>query len=346
MATFDPFTRLVPELQLMVWKEALNNEAQARVVLVHRDSLRVIPSKRLMSQLMQVNHQARDLALRYYDIKLDVFKPTLARPIMDPQTWYWRGDGFYANRGENTPEDWEKYVRHETHQDALERLTANEDDIHTKPKGCIYLSSDIDTFSLSFRRSLPGRVSYQGPFLTPTGLGLDDSCVAALAHPKISDILDPAAPKKHLAPQRCMSAKLPLPACRLLANVVYVPPPRYDEYLKPWPGKVYYSSTAVATLWMAHIFHKMRSPATGAKYRTLDDPRTDIIKRNEWDAAVLKILQEGADSFTFREWQSEAFRLTRTDGGSGNHSPPPNLTQPPQPLPCGFFPMVPGSWGA
>lgn len=200
------------------------------------------------------------------------------------------------------PEDWERYVRYQTQKAVWEALNADQDDAHTTAKGCVYLSSHSDTFLLSFGPSPPGKVNKMS--YVERDMQLSDCCVTAVAHSKISAVLNPTASKTHKAPQRCMTAKLPPSACRLIANVIYASP-RYDSNLKPWPRKLYYPSATVAILWMAQIFPRMRSPATGARYRTLEDTRSEFSDFNSWEAFVFKVLQEGVKSLNFREWQIE-----------------------------------------
>ncbi|KAK8001168.1 hypothetical protein PG991_013390 [Apiospora marii] len=307
MSTF-PLARLIPELQDMVWKEVFNNEAQDRIALVHRDSLRVIPSKFMISPLKAVSRAVREVALKHYNVRLDVIEPTLNMSILDSETWYSRDDHYFVRAGHITsmPRDWQNYVRQTTHQAMWEALQAGRDDARDTPKGCIYLSSRSDKFLLSFTRHPGGKASLSPTFSYPLVMsGPDDCCVMALANARIAEILGPAALKKPLASQRYVSAKLPPSALPLIANVVYASPP-YDNNLKPWPRKLYYPSTTVEILWMARTFLRMRSPASAVTYRTLEDLKHTDCDDDKVDALVHWILKEGPKSLTFREWQIEA----------------------------------------
>lgn len=85
-STFFPqFLRLPPELQTMVWKEFARDEAASRVVVVHNkvevDSftntprwvLHLMPLKRLVSPLLSVNLQSRQVALRHYNTPVNMY---------------------------------------------------------------------------------------------------------------------------------------------------------------------------------------------------------------------------------------------------------------------------------
>lgn len=296
-------TRSLTQMDLQ-WKEVLNNEAQDRIGLVHRDSLRVIPSKCLISPLKAVNHEVRELALKHYNLRLDVIQPTLDLTILDAKAWFSRGDNWFTrtNKSVSMPGDWEDYVCNQTHRATWEALVVDRDEARATFKGCLYLSSSSDTFLLSFTPQASGKVSYSGRRENDK---LVDCCVTMLANARIADVLGHAELKTHQASRRYVSTKLPPSACGLVANVVYASPP-YDTNLKPWPHKLYYPSTTVTILWMAHIFHRMRSPAVGVTYRTLEDSKRIHCERDNWDALISKIVHEGAKSLTFREWQIEA----------------------------------------
>ncbi|KAK8036243.1 hypothetical protein PG993_008857 [Apiospora rasikravindrae] len=56
---------LPPELVDMIWDLVFENEANNRVALVHRDTMRVVPSKTLISPFMAVDREVRERALRF-----------------------------------------------------------------------------------------------------------------------------------------------------------------------------------------------------------------------------------------------------------------------------------------
>ncbi|KAK8036242.1 hypothetical protein PG993_008856 [Apiospora rasikravindrae] len=263
MSTFPQFSRFVPELREMIWKEALKNEAKDRIALVHRDSRRIVPSKSLVSPLLAVNHDLREVALAYFDVRLDVVHLNLDPAIEDTYSWA-------ATR----PEDWEHHVRTETYIAAHKALTSQPASAQpATPKGCLYLNSQDDTFLLSFKATVDNRPRYLPPIHQDN---LEDACVKVVAYAKIAEVLGPSVLKAYEEPHPCVSVPLPATVCSLTPNVVYATP-HYDLDLKPWPGKLYYPSTTVEMLWMAHLFHQMRgSPvgaANGAPYRTLEDLR-------------------------------------------------------------------------
>ncbi|KAK8062879.1 hypothetical protein PG997_014976 [Apiospora hydei] len=267
MSTFPQFSRLAPELRMMIWKEALKNETQDRIALVHRDSLRIVPSKSLVSPLMAVNQESREVALTYFDVRLDIVRLTLDVTVQDTYSW-----------ATTRPADWENHVRNEIHIAAHAALISQPNGAQPgTPKGSIYLNSHLDTFLLSFNQIAGNRRGLQ-PLLEQHSLR--DCCLEVLTYAKIAEELGPSALQEHEVPHPYVSARLPTQACRRIANVVYAAP-HYDLDLKPWPGKVYYSSDTVATLWMTQIFHQMRGgpagAAGGAPYRTLEDVRQACI---------------------------------------------------------------------
>lgn len=72
--SFPKFAKLPPELRHRVWDEALREEIESRLLLVHRTTMRVIPQKGTQSLDMNANREARYYArLKYYDVKLDVW---------------------------------------------------------------------------------------------------------------------------------------------------------------------------------------------------------------------------------------------------------------------------------
>ncbi|KAK8081296.1 hypothetical protein PG996_000077 [Apiospora saccharicola] len=90
---FPQFCRFPAEIQIMVWEQFIHNEAANRLVLYHQytglsrkefenrkafdlaypQSLRVMPSKWLVSPLLSVDSQSRAVALEQYPTRLDIF---------------------------------------------------------------------------------------------------------------------------------------------------------------------------------------------------------------------------------------------------------------------------------
>ncbi|KAK8113065.1 hypothetical protein PG984_013591 [Apiospora sp. TS-2023a] len=126
MTTFPQFTRLAPELRQMIWDSALENEAENRIVLVHRDSLRVVPSKSLISPLKSVNKESRKRALEHYNVKIDIgiFPAPSVTSVIN--TW-----------------------NHRVYSTTYAEVLLN-GPINGNSKGCIYVSLGTDKFLLSF----------------------------------------------------------------------------------------------------------------------------------------------------------------------------------------------------
>ncbi|XXG98935.1 hypothetical protein Hte_005268 [Hypoxylon texense] len=67
------------ETRLMIWEEALREEASNRIVFLDTRTGRVIPTKHLASPLLSVNKESRQCALRFFGMKLTVER--LKEPI-------------------------------------------------------------------------------------------------------------------------------------------------------------------------------------------------------------------------------------------------------------------------
>ncbi|KAK8063787.1 hypothetical protein PG996_008439 [Apiospora saccharicola] len=132
MKTFPQFTRLAPELRQMIWDSALENEAENRIVLVHRASLRVVPSKCLISPLKSANKESRERALKHYNVKMDigVFPAPLVVKSRRMTTW---------DHHVNSTEDAERLLNGRSNGNS---------------KGCVYVNLGTDRFLLSFSYSV------------------------------------------------------------------------------------------------------------------------------------------------------------------------------------------------
>ncbi|KAK8094969.1 hypothetical protein PG997_001654 [Apiospora hydei] len=85
MASFTCFKLLPPELRQMIWREALLEEVESRLVIVYRVSMRVMPHPSLAMNVMNANRESRNYAQnQFYDVKLDVH--TLVAPDLDMGT--------------------------------------------------------------------------------------------------------------------------------------------------------------------------------------------------------------------------------------------------------------------
>ncbi|KAI1336668.1 hypothetical protein F5Y15DRAFT_426863 [Xylariaceae sp. FL0016] len=73
MAEFHFFAKLPTELRFIIWKMALEDEAAARLVVLHRE--RVVPFKYLRSPFRVANTESRNLALgQFYTERLKVYR--------------------------------------------------------------------------------------------------------------------------------------------------------------------------------------------------------------------------------------------------------------------------------
>ncbi|KAK8019123.1 hypothetical protein PG990_004261 [Apiospora arundinis] len=92
-SSFPNFARLPDEIKVMIWKEAAKAEAASRIVILHTSNIEMLPSsentpslsvmplKRLISPLLMVCVQSRQVALRHYGTRVNVYE----RP--SPMDW-------------------------------------------------------------------------------------------------------------------------------------------------------------------------------------------------------------------------------------------------------------------
>ncbi|KAK7981161.1 hypothetical protein PG989_013618 [Apiospora arundinis] len=71
--SFTRFGSLPPEIRQMIWHQALHEEVDARLIFVHRPTMRVMPHTTTANRVMNANQEARDCGLEFYDVKLDVW---------------------------------------------------------------------------------------------------------------------------------------------------------------------------------------------------------------------------------------------------------------------------------
>ncbi|KAK8861909.1 hypothetical protein PGQ11_008144 [Apiospora arundinis] len=72
--SFTRFGSLPLELRQYIWHEALQEEADARLVFVHRPTMRVMPHTTTVSRVMNANRESREYAkAHFYDVTLDVW---------------------------------------------------------------------------------------------------------------------------------------------------------------------------------------------------------------------------------------------------------------------------------
>ncbi|KAK8064353.1 hypothetical protein PG994_006991 [Apiospora phragmitis] len=101
MEGFQYFSQLPPELRLGIWKHALQEEAESRLVLFHQKHHRVLPFKYLVSPILAVNAEARNAARKFYDVQLPV-RPMFSCPfpsesIQRAYLNHWKGFPYYSN---------------------------------------------------------------------------------------------------------------------------------------------------------------------------------------------------------------------------------------------------------
>ncbi|KAK6866301.1 hypothetical protein PG995_002829 [Apiospora arundinis] len=92
-SSFPNFARLPDEIKVMIWKQAAKAEAASRIVILHTCNIKMLPSsgntpalsvmplKRLISPLLMVCVQSRQVALRHYGTRVNVYE----RP--SPMDW-------------------------------------------------------------------------------------------------------------------------------------------------------------------------------------------------------------------------------------------------------------------
>lgn len=83
MAQFR-FSDLPVELRLHIWEAALYQETRKRLVIFCEWEGSVTPSKQLISPLLTVNHESRQVAKAFYTLTLDVHRKTLSYPQHSP----------------------------------------------------------------------------------------------------------------------------------------------------------------------------------------------------------------------------------------------------------------------
>ncbi|KAK7911636.1 hypothetical protein PG985_014117 [Apiospora marii] len=236
MSTFPKFSSLAPELRHMIWDMALENEADNRIVLVHRLTLRVLPSKSLISPIMAVDKESRERALTHYNVKLSISTfpaPSVTRP--------------------GPVEKWD----HIYSRSRAERLLNDLSD--DASKGCIYVNLARDKFLLSFTYSTA----------KPPGIATDDCVSDLFSYAKVVETLGPGSTRAYKMHQPCVGPKLSPEQCNKITNVVHRRG-LHEGYVKPWPGKIYYPSGTASVLWMAQRFTKLSNPTTDAKFLVLE----------------------------------------------------------------------------
>ncbi|KAK6845655.1 hypothetical protein PG995_015765 [Apiospora arundinis] len=165
MAAFPLFKSLPPELRCNVWEEA-------RTVIVHRVTMRVMPHPSTRSMIMNVNQESRHYAMNiFFDVHLDVRMLSvdfdLATEIAaftrtprgydtdghDPRAVYGGFHGGYL-QWRFTSAFWCQYLRPMLHNRVKQQLKASPrrllaEGTATRRKGLVYVSSQHDKFALT-----------------------------------------------------------------------------------------------------------------------------------------------------------------------------------------------------
>ncbi|ETS74175.1 hypothetical protein PFICI_14041 [Pestalotiopsis fici W106-1] len=121
LQSFSRFRLLTAELRVLVWKFALTNESDERLVIFDRYDMRIIPTPHLISPLLFVNWETRVLALKHYNTEVAVYH------MPDTQTMINSGHGGLVMSDA-----------------AIQHFGAAENEYG--PKGCIRLRLTSDTF--------------------------------------------------------------------------------------------------------------------------------------------------------------------------------------------------------
>ncbi|KAK8108200.1 uncharacterized protein PG998_010213 [Apiospora kogelbergensis] len=201
MSSFPRFNSFPPEIRHHIWEDALHTEAEDRYILVHRSSLKVIPHKRsTRSAVMVTSREARYCALRFYDVKLDVWTvdidfeydyeaenfskvfppsndPQLSHLGNDPMA-FWQGRYGKKAREIFATRFWHHFMRDRALEVIESRFrTPAQLDFGNEQIGCVFLSSQFDKFTLSSYAQSPTTAASRRDMYRSLEL---DVCVDAL----------------------------------------------------------------------------------------------------------------------------------------------------------------------
>ncbi|KAK8109096.1 hypothetical protein PG984_014897 [Apiospora sp. TS-2023a] len=156
MAEFALFSDFAPEIRRMIWRHALEEESSSRMVLVHHDSLRIIPSKSLRSSLMLASHESRLCTKEFYNVQVDVYAmPPLIVPEDD--SYEAMCSRIWPNEDEDREhKNWERMAYYWWEHGQISSLQAAKDMLSREPdltvdqlKGSLSLSTEWDRFVIS-----------------------------------------------------------------------------------------------------------------------------------------------------------------------------------------------------
>ncbi|KAK7921565.1 hypothetical protein PG985_009587 [Apiospora marii] len=93
------FNSLPPELSGMIWQLALEEEAESRMIVVHRSTMRVLPHRTAENRVMNVNQDSRSYALRlFYDFQVDVRTFEADFSLIDDMALYGEAENIFRDR--------------------------------------------------------------------------------------------------------------------------------------------------------------------------------------------------------------------------------------------------------
>lgn len=157
----------------MVWDEALREEIDSRLILVHRTTMRVVPHEGTQSLVMTVNRESRYYArLMYYDVKLDIWSVDVHFDVESevyaydskPAGQYWTAGllpmgvyrGLYGElrRAQFTASLWRNQIKPSIHSSIRRLLNTRstqklKEEEGSRQEGCIFVSSQHDRFALA-----------------------------------------------------------------------------------------------------------------------------------------------------------------------------------------------------
>lgn len=124
----------------MIWQLALEEEAESRMIVVHRSTMRVLPHKSAKHRVMNVNRDSRAYALRlFYDFQVDVSTLEVEFDLIEEMALYGQALDIYSDSTVmNAYRDVGGII--------LKQLRTHQ---NGEPKGTIYLSSQHDRFALA-----------------------------------------------------------------------------------------------------------------------------------------------------------------------------------------------------
>ncbi|KAK7993838.1 hypothetical protein PG989_007219 [Apiospora arundinis] len=299
MATFTLFPRLAPELRDMIWKEALDEEADGRIVPVHRNRMlfRIMPFRCLISPLLSTNQESRKLALLRYNYKLDVVSVSSSDDITSEEV-----QEFASRRDENqweiTPIDdsikqkyWDTVKASEYYYDTMRMLDFPLGDIGRK-NGCLRLNLETD------KSMLPYDIQCYS---------MKDSCAVYLTRDAKNKFLG-SHPLETTVLRHNLTLEVPESARSRMRNIVCaahrVPPPDPNSM-----GMWRLRSCLGFWLWKTHVFTQLNNPTSGRFLALFNPMPFNMCNEGDGlgilDTAAQEGAQGGVQSLTFTEWRRE-----------------------------------------